>query len=101
VADVPNKEWVTNFSYIWTAEGWLYLAAVPDRYNPRVVGWSMQSSLASQLVIDSLMTVICRRGKPGSLLHHSDQGSQYTSGQFQRLLVKEGITFSMNGAVEA
>ena len=100
VADAPNKKWVADFTYIWTAEGWLYVAAVLDLYSRRVVGWSMQSSMTSQLVIDALMMAIWRRGKPESLLHHSDQGSQYTSDQFQRLLVEQGITCSMSRAGE-
>ena len=94
MADAPNKKWVADFTYIWTAEGWLYVAAVLDLYSRRVVGWSMQSSMTSQLVIDALMMAIWRRGKPDSLLHHSDQGSQYTSDQFQRLLAEQGITFT-------
>lgn len=100
VADAPNKKWVADFTYIWTAEGWLYVAAVLDLYSRRVVGWSMQSSMTSQLVIDALMMAIWRRGKPESLLHHSDQGSQYTSDQFQRLLVEQRITCSMSRAGE-
>ena len=100
VADAPNKKWVADFTYIWTAEGWLYVAAVLDLYSRRVVGWSMQSSMTSQLVIDALMMAIWRRGKPESPLHHSDQGSQYTSDQFQRLLVEQGITCSMSRAGE-
>ena len=100
VADAPNKKWVADFTYIWTAEGWLYVAAVLDLYSRRVVGWSMQSSMTSQLVIDALMMAIWRRGKHESLLHHSDQGSQYTSDQFQRLLVEQGITCSMSRAGE-
>lgn len=100
VADAPNRKWVADFTYIWTAEGWLYVAAVLDLYSRRVVGWSMQSSMTSQLVIDALMMAIWRRGKPESLLHHSDQGSQYTSDQFQRLLAEQGITCSMSRAGE-
>ena len=100
VADAPNKKWVADFTYIWTAEGWLYVAVVLDLYSRRVVGWSMQSSMTSQLVIDALMMAIWRRGKPESLLHHSDQGSQYTSDQFQRLLTEQGITCSMSRAGE-
>jgi putative transposase len=100
VADAPNKKWVADFTYIWTAEGWLYVAVVLDLYSRRVVGWSMQSSMTSQLVIDALMMAIWRRGKPESLLHHSDQGSQYTSDQFQRLLIEQGITCSMSRAGE-
>jgi putative transposase len=78
------------------AQGWLYVAAVVDLYSRRVVGWSMSSSMAAQLVTDALIMAIWRRGKPDSLLHHSDQGSQYTSEQFQRLMADHGITCSMS-----
>jgi putative transposase len=75
-ADAPNQKWVADFTYIWTAEGWLYAAAVLDLYSRRIVGWSMQDSMTSQLVADALMMAVWRRGKPVALLHHSDQGSQ-------------------------
>ena len=75
-ADAPNQKWVADFTYIWTAEGWLYVAVVLDLYSRRVVGWSMQSSMTAQLVADALMMAVWRRGKPVELLHHSDQGSQ-------------------------
>ena len=75
-ADGPNQKWVADFTYIWTAEGWLYVAAVLDLYSRRIVGWSMQESMTSQLVVDALMMAVWRRGKPVALLHHSDQGSQ-------------------------
>lgn len=99
-ADGPNQKWVADFTYIWTAEGWLYTAAVLDLYSRRIVGWSMQESMTSQLVVDALMMAVWRRGKPVSLLHHSDQGSQYTSGHFQGLLKEQGITCSMSRAGE-
>ncbi len=73
-ADAPNQKWVADFTYIWTAEGWLYVAVVLDLYSRRIVGWSMQSSMTSQLVADALMMAVWRRGKPVELLHHSDQG---------------------------
>jgi putative transposase len=96
VALAPNQKWIADFTYIWTAQGWLYVAAVVDLYSRRVVGWSMSSSMAAQLVTDALIMAIWRRGKPDSLLHHSDQGSQYTSEQFQRLMADHGITCSMS-----
>lgn len=99
-ADAPNCKWVADFTYIWTAEGWLYVAVVLDLYSRRVVGWSMQSSMTSQLVADALMMAVWRRGKPASLMHHSDQGSQYTSTHFQDLLREQGITCSMSRAGE-
>ena len=95
-ADRPNQKWVADFTYIWTAEGWLYVAAVIDLFSRRVVGWSMKAEMTAQLVTDALITAIWRRGRPDSLLHHSDQGSQYTSEQFQRLMADHGITCSMS-----
>jgi len=72
----PNQRWVADFTYVWTAEGWLYVAVVLDLYSRRAVGWSMSSSMTAQLVIDALMMALWRRGKPTQLMHHSDQGSQ-------------------------
>jgi putative transposase len=95
-AEGPNRKWVADFTYIWTAEGWLYVAAVIDLFSRRVVGWSMQASMTAQLVTDALMMAIWRRGKPDALLHHSDQGSQYTSEPFQRLMAEHGIVCSMS-----
>jgi putative transposase len=99
-AEAPNQKWVADFTYIWTAEGWLYVALVLDLYSRRAVGWSMQSSMTSQLVADALMMAVWRRGRPVQLLHHSDQGGQYTSEHFQELLKEQGITCSMSRAGE-
>ncbi|WP_138956753.1 IS3 family transposase [Sphingomonas sp. KC8] len=95
-ADAPNRKWVADFTYIWTAEGWLYVAAVIDLFSRRVVGWPMSDTMTAQLVTDALMMAIWRRGKPDALLHHSDQGSQYTNEQFQRLMADNGVTCSMS-----
>jgi putative transposase len=95
-ASGPNRKWAADFTYIWTGEGWLFLAVVVDLFSRRVVGWSMQSTMTAQLVLDALMMALWRRGRPAELLHHSDQGSQYTSEDFQRLLSAEGITCSMS-----
>jgi putative transposase len=97
-APTPNRKWIADFTYIWTAEGWLYVAAVIDLFSRRVVGWSMSASMTAQLVTDALIMAIWRRGKPDALLHHSDQGSQYASEQFQSLLVDHGVTCSMSRA---
>ncbi|MCF1450859.1 MULTISPECIES: IS3 family transposase [Rhizobium/Agrobacterium group] len=96
MAERPNQKWVADFTYIWTAEGWLYVAAVIDLFSRRVVGWSMNANMTAQLVTDALIMAIWRRGKPDALLHHSDQGSQYTSEQFQHLMGDYGITCSMS-----
>lgn len=95
-ATVPNQRWVADFTYIWTGEGWLYFAVVLDLFSRRIVGWSANEQMTAQLVTDALIMAIWRRGRPQSLLHHSDQGSQYTSEQFQRLLAEQSITCSMS-----
>ena len=95
-AEAPNQKWAADFTYVWTAEGWLYVAVVLDLFSRRVVGWSMSASMSTQLVIDALIMAIWRRGRPQALLHHSDQGSQYTAEEFQRLLAAHGILCSMS-----
>lgn len=95
-ASGPNRKWVADFTYVDTAEGWLFLAVVMDLYSRRIVGWSMKPEMSAQLVMDALTMALWRRGKPSELLHHSDQGSQYTSEDFQRLLGHHGIACSMS-----
>ena len=95
-ASGPNQRWVADFTYIWTAEGWLFFAAVLDLFSRRIVGWSASHSMTAQLVADALIMAVWRRGRPTSLLHHSDQGSQYQSEAFQRLLAVLGIVCSMS-----
>src|SRR3954451_24320871 len=95
-APAPNRKWIADFTYIWTAEGWLYVAAVIDLFSRRVVGWSMSAGMTAQLVTDALVMAIWRRGKPDALLHHSDRGSQYSSEQFQRLMMDHGVVCSMS-----
>ena len=95
-APAPNRKWVADFTYIWTAEGWLYVAAVIDLFSRRVVGWSMSAAMTAELVTDALVMAIWRRGRPRELLHHSDRGSQYTSEAFQRLMAEHGVTCSLS-----
>ena len=92
----PNQKWVADFTYIWTAEGWLYAAAVMDLYSRRIVGWSMSDTMQARMVSDALLMALWRRGRPSALMHHSDQGSQYTSDEFQKLLKSQNITCSMS-----
>jgi len=96
VAPAHNRRWIADFTYIWTAEGWLYVAAVVDLFSRRVVGWSMSAAMTAQLVTDALVMAIWRRGKPDALVHHSDRGSQYSSEQFQRLMADHGVVCSMS-----
>lgn len=91
-----NIAWVSDITYVWTQEGWLYLAVVIDLYSRKVVGWSMSHRMTAQLVCDALtMAVWQRRPEPG-LIHHSDRGSQYASKKFTRLLKMHGFTGSMS-----
>jgi putative transposase len=96
--DGPDRVWVTDITFIATGEGWLHLAAIEDLFSRRIVGWSMAPHIRTELVIDALeMAVANRRPSPGPV-HHSDQGSQFTSFAFGRRLRDTGILPSM-GAV--
>jgi putative transposase len=95
-APSPNHKWVADLTYIWTAEGWLYVAAVLDLFSRRVVGWSMSATMTARLGADALMMAIWRSGKPDALMHQSDRGSQYTSEQFQRLMADNGERACIN-----
>lgn len=92
----PNQAWVSDITYIRTAEGWLYLAVVMDLYSRTIIGWSMANRMTRQLVMDALVLAAKRRNPPSGLLHHSDRGSQYASEDFQELLLKYGMICSMS-----
>ncbi len=92
----PNTVFASDITYIWTQEGWLYLAVVIDLYSRKVVGWSMSSRMKASLVCDALkMAIWQRQPKPG-LIHHSDRGSQYASKAFRKLLKQHGFKGSMS-----
>lgn len=93
----PNQKWGTDISYVWTREGWLYLAVVIDLFARRVVGWSVSNRLHRHLAIDALRTAIAIRQPPEGLIHHSDRGSQYCSIEYQAMLKESGIRISMSG----
>lgn len=95
-ASRPNEKWVSDIIYVWTEEGWLYLAVVMDLYSRMVVGWSMSERMTSQLVIDALQMAIWRRNKPQGVIIHSDRGSQYCSHDYQKLLAENGFICSMS-----
>lgn len=92
----PNRSWAADFTYIWTVEGWLYVAVVLDLFSRRIVGWAMRPAMTADLVTDALTMALWRRGKPRELLHHSDRGSQYTSEQCQRLMAEYGVVCSLS-----
>jgi len=94
-----NQVWAGDITYIPTREGWLYLACVLDLYSRKVVGWSMSERMTSELVISAMQMALEQRCPPArELLHHSDRGSQYASGAFQKVLAEHGIECSMSGA---
>ncbi len=95
-ADAPNKKWVGDISYIWTNEGWLYLAVVIDLYSRAIIGWSIQATMTRTLVCDALMMALWRRGFPRNVIFHSDRGSQYCSDDFEKLLKLQGFMSSMS-----
>lgn len=92
----PNRALVGDITYIWTAEGWLYLAVVIDLYSRKVVGWSMGSRMKAQLVCDALTMAIWQRQPGEGLIVHSDQGVQYISHQYRQLLKNNGFIGSMS-----
>jgi transposase InsO family protein len=96
-ADRPDHKWLTDITYIPTQEGWLYLAVILDLYNRGIVGWAMSERMTSALTISALKMAIRERRPGAGLIHHSDQGSQYTDGTYQALLRDNGIQASMNG----
>jgi putative transposase len=97
-ADRPNQKWLADLTYIPTLAGWLYLAVILDLFSRRIVGWAMSARMTGELTLTALkMAVHQRRPGPG-LLHHSDQGSQYTNSRYQAELRAHGIQVSMNGA---
>ena len=92
----PNQVWGTDITYLWTQEGWIYLAVVIDLYSRRVVGWAIDRRMKKALVIRALMMAINLRHPEPGLIHHSDRGSQYASHDYQKLLKQHGITPSMS-----
>ena len=95
-AERPNQRWVTDITYVWTQQGWLYLAVVLDLYSRRVVGWSMADHMRTELVMNALTMALGTRFPGSNLLHHSDRGSQYASIAYRRALKQHGIVASMS-----
>ena len=92
----PNQAWVSDITYVWTVQGWLYLAVVMDLYSRRIVGWCMDTTLSQALVIRALIMAINLRRPPAGMIHHSDRGCQYASDAYQALLSQHGIIPSMS-----
>lgn len=94
--DAPNVAWVTDITYVWTSEGWLYLAAILDLFSRRVVGFAMSERIDRALVLEALTAAVGRRVPNAGLVHHSDRGSQYASNDYQDVLDDLGVVCSMS-----
>ena len=94
--DAPDVAWVTDITYVWTDEGWLYLAAILDLFSRRVVGHAMSERIDRALVLEALRDAVGRRVPDVGLLHHSDRGSQYASADYRAALASAGIECSMS-----
>jgi transposase InsO family protein len=95
-ASRPNERWVTDITYIWTDEGWCYLAAILDLYSRSVVGWALDATLSTSLPRSALDMAVRRRTPQPGLMHHSDRGCQYTSAEYRNVLAELGVSVSMS-----
>lgn len=96
-ADAPNQKWAGDISYVWTREGWLYLAVILDLHSRRVIGWAVSNRMKHDLAIRALNMAIAFRSPPKGCIHHTDRGSQYCSHDYQKILRKHGLKVSMSG----
>ena len=92
----PDERWVTDITYVWTDEGWCYLAVILDLFSRAVVGWALDATLATTLPLRALDAAVRRRRPSAGLLHHSDRGCQYTSADYRGALAELGVTVSMS-----
>jgi transposase InsO family protein len=92
----PNEKWLAHITYIFTEEGWLYLAAVLDLFSRKIIGWAMRDHMRTELPLAALTMAVQRQRPQPGLIHHSDRGSQYASGDYQHALASVGITPSMS-----
>jgi putative transposase len=95
-AGAPNQVWTTDITYLWTQEGWLYLAVILDLFSRRIVGWAMSAKIDDRLVIAALTMALQTRRPPRGLIHHSDRGSQYCSNDYIAMLQARGVLRSMS-----
>jgi putative transposase len=95
-ASRPNERWVTDITYMWTQQGWCYLAVILDLFSRSVVGWAVERTLSTMLPLRALDMALRRRQPRPGLLHHSDRGCQYTSAEYRQILAARGIEVSMS-----
>jgi len=95
-ATAPNQKWVGDITYLWTEEGWLYLAVILDLFSRQVIGWSMSERMTADLACEALRMAIFRRKRPKNVIVHSDRGSQYCSHAYRQLLQQHQLLGSMS-----
>jgi len=96
IAEAPNQKWVSDITYLWTDEGWLYLAVIIDLFSRLVVGWALAERMTADLVCQALQMALWRRKMPKGVILHSDRGSQYCSTAYQNLVLKHQLVCSMS-----
>ena len=96
-ASAPNQKWAGDITYIWTREGWVYLAVIIDLFSRRVIGWAISNRMKQDLAIRALNMAVALRRPPPSCIHHTDRGAQYCAHDYQKLLRKNGFKVSMSG----
>jgi transposase InsO family protein len=96
-AKAPDQVWLSDITYLWTREGWLYVCAVLDLYTRRIVGWALAGQMTRQLVLDALAMANAKRKPAAGLIFHSDRGSQYASGEVRHWLTEKALRQSMSG----
>jgi transposase InsO family protein len=96
-AEQPNQKWAGDISYVWTREGWLYLAVILDLHSRRIIGWAVSNRMKRDLAIRALNMAIAFRSPPKGCIHHTDRGSQYCSHDYQKILHQHGFKVSMSG----
>lgn len=96
MVEAPNRVWAGDLTYVWTTEGWLYLAVILDLYSRRVIGWAMGHRLTVDLAEQALTMALANRAPTAGLLHHSDRGSQYAASSYQQMLAAQGLVPSMS-----
>src|SRR5438552_4337870 len=92
----PNTAWVSDITYLWTREGWLYLVVILDLFSRRVVGWALRNRITRELALEALTMALAHRQPGPGLMHHSDRGSQYASADYRAVLAAHGIVISMS-----
>ena len=95
-ATAPNQKWAGDITYIWTSEGWLYLAVILDLYSRRIIGWAVSNRMKRDLAIRAMDMAVALRQPPKGCIHRTDRGSQYCSHDYQQRLKKHGFKISMS-----